>query len=155
MWMAEFCRRAGLTRDAVRFYVRLGLLNPSVDGGNRYQCFEDADVERVALVRTAQQLGFTLRQIVALSREFDAGGLNARRKLALMREQLAMLDAQAARLRAMREYVRAKIAWIENGEQGRPPFYRAAGMRSQDSARQPKAMRTAARRREPRGVSSR
>lgn len=123
MWMAEFCRRTGLTRDAVRFYVRLGLLRPAVDSRNRYQHFGEADVERVALVRTAQQLGFTLSQIVPLGREFDAGALNRRRKLALMRKQLAMLDAQAARLRAMRRHVRAKIAWIENGEHGCPPSY--------------------------------
>ena len=123
MWMAEFCRRTGLTRDAVRFYERLGLLKPVIDGSNRYRCFADADVERIALVRTARQLGFSLRQIVPLSREFDAGTLDARRKLALMREQLAMLDAQAARLQAMRRYVRAKIAWIENGEPGRAPVY--------------------------------
>ena len=35
MWMAEFCRRTGLTRDAVRFYERLGLLKPAVDRNNR------------------------------------------------------------------------------------------------------------------------
>lgn len=126
MWMAEFCRRAGLTRDAVRFYVRLGLLKPALDGSSGYQCFDHADVERAAMIRTAQLLGFTLRQIVPLSREFDAGGLGAARKLALMRQQLAMLDERAAQLQAMRRYVRAKIAWIENGEQGRPPVYAAA-----------------------------
>ena len=129
MWMAEFCKRAGLTRDAVRFYERLGLLSPVVDRSNRYRCFSDGDLERIALVRTAQQLGFSLRQIVPLSREFDAGALDSRRKLALMRDQLAMLDAQAAKLQAMRRYTRAKIAWIEGGEQGRAPVYVERGDR--------------------------
>lgn len=152
MWMAEFCRRAGLTRDAVRFYVRLGLLKPTIHPGNRYQDFGEADVERVALIRTAQRVGFTLAQIVPLSREFDAGRLDKRRRLELMRGQLAMLDAQAIRLQAMRDHVRAKIAWMENGERGVAPAYRPPEAQTGASARQRAAMRIQPR---PRAVARR
>lgn len=123
MRIAEFCRRSELTRDAVRLYVRLGLVRPAVDAGNRYQYFTSADVERVAVIRMAQQLGFTLKQIVALNREYEAGAMDTGRKLAVMRKQLQAVEAQAARIETMRAYLRAKIAWLEAGEQGEePPF---------------------------------
>lgn len=129
MLIAEFCRQAGLTRDAVRLYVKLGLLAPAVGaaGSNRYQQFCAADVERAALIRTAQQLGFTLKQIVALNREYTAGAMDRARKLAVMRGQLQAVEAKAERIDAMRQYLRAKIAWLEGGERGaEPPFCVAA-----------------------------
>lgn len=128
MLIAEFCRQAGLTRDAVRLYVKLGLITPGVgmNGSNRYQQFADTDVERAALIRTGQQLGFTLKQIVALNREYEAGAMDTGRKLAVLRSQLQAVDLQAERIRVMRKYLRAKVAWLEAGEQGAEPAFRGA-----------------------------
>jgi len=123
MLIAEFRRRTGLTRDAVRLYVKLGLLRPEVDPGNGYQCFAEADVERADMIRVAQQLGFTLKQMVPLAREHEAGRLDVKRRLAVMRTQLAMVEAQATRIAAMRKHIRAKIAWLEGGEQGDEPVF--------------------------------
>jgi DNA-binding transcriptional MerR regulator len=123
MLIAEFRRRTGLTRDAVRLYVKLGLLKPAVDPGNGYQSFAEADVGRASMIRTAQQLGFSLKQLVPLAREYEAGRLDVKRRLAVMRRQLAMIEAQAERLGAMRDYVRAKIAWMEAGEAGDEPAF--------------------------------
>jgi len=120
--IAEFRRRTGLTRDAVRLYVGLGLLRPARDPANGYQEFAEADVGRVAVIRAAQRLGFSLKQLVPLAREYEAGRMDVRRRLAVMREQLAMIGEQAARLDTMRDYVRAKIAWLEGGERGEPPL---------------------------------
>ncbi|MEO6800212.1 MAG: MerR family transcriptional regulator [Rhodanobacter sp.] len=90
MLIAEFCRQASLTRDAVRLYVKLGLITPGVGahGSNRYQQFGSSDVERAALIRVGQQLGFTLKQIAALDREYAGGAMDATRKLAVMHAQL-------------------------------------------------------------------
>lgn len=123
MLIAEFCQQSGLTRDAVRLYVRLGLVRPTVNVGNRYQHFTKADVERVALIRLGQQLGFTLKQIVELNREYEAGGMDTRRKLAVMRQQLDAVEAQAARVEVMRGYLRRKVAWLENGGLGDEPAF--------------------------------
>jgi MerR family copper efflux transcriptional regulator len=125
MLIAEFCRRADLTRDAVRLYVKLGLFTPNVghSASNRYQQFNDADLDRAAVIRTAQQLGFTLKQIVTFNREYAAGAMDVGRKLDIMRGQLQAVDVQAERIRAMRKYLRAKIAWLEGGEKGVEPVF--------------------------------
>ncbi|MBB6243332.1 MerR family transcriptional regulator [Rhodanobacter sp. MP1X3] len=125
MLIAEFCRQADLTRDAVRLYVKLGLFSPNVghSASNRYQQFSDADLDRAAVIRTAQQLGFTLKQIVTFNREYAAGAMDRGRKLAIMRDQLEAVDLKAERIRAMRKYLRAKIAWLEGGERGAEPVF--------------------------------
>ena len=125
MLIAEFCRRADLTRDAVRLYVKLRLFTPNVGNtaSNRYQQFNEADLDRAAVIRTAQQLGFTLKQIVTFNREYEAGAMDTERKLAILRGQLQAVDVQAHRIRAMRKYLRAKIAWLEGGERGVEPAF--------------------------------
>jgi len=125
MLIAEFCRRAELTRDAVRLYVKLGLLKPSsgTSGSNRYQHFHESDVERVALVKVGQQLGFTLKQIVTLNREYEAGGIDRARRLAVMQGQLAQVAEKAAQLGRLQSYLQAKVAWIQAGENGDEPSF--------------------------------
>jgi len=127
--IAEFRRRTGLSRDAVRLYVKLGLLRPAVDPGNRYQRFDEADVGRAGMIRMAQMLGFSLKQLVPLAREYEAGRMDVKRRLAVMRRQLEMIEAQAARIESMRSYVRAKIAWMEAGETGDEPVFGMSGKR--------------------------
>ena len=125
MLIAEFCRRAELTRDAVRLYVKLGLIRPSTGGAgsNRYQHFHESDVDRVALIKVGQQLGFTLKQIVTLNREYETGGIDQARRLAVMQAQLAQVDEKAAQLGKLQSYLRAKVAWIEAGERGDEPSF--------------------------------
>ena len=125
MLIAEFCRRAELTRDAVRLYVKLGLLRPNAGaaGSNRYQHFDESDVDRVALIKVGQQLGFTLKQIVTLNKEYEAGGIDQARRSAVMQGQLAQVDEKAEQLSKLQSYLRAKIAWIESGEHGNEPSF--------------------------------
>ncbi len=137
MLIQEFCRATGLGRDTVRFYVKRGLLTPTVGSapkggatngvpGNRYQVFDAAQVERARLIRAAQELGFTLAEIAALAAAYERGALSAARKAEVLRAHLAALDARAARLDALRGYLRAKLRWVEAGEQGAPPSFATA-----------------------------
>lgn len=50
------------------------------------------------------------------------------RKLAVMRNELEAVEAQAERIRVMRKYLRAKIAGLEGGERGAEPA--SCGMRT-------------------------
>ncbi len=128
MLIQEFCRATGLGRDTVRFYVKRGLLTPAVGAGpkggvpsNRYQVFDAALVERARLIRAAQGLGFTLREIAALAAAYERGGLTPRAKAEVLRAHLAALDARAERLDALRGYLAAKLRWVEAGQRGAPP----------------------------------
>lgn len=121
MLIQEFCRASGLSRDTVRFYVKHGLLRPSVAPGNRYRVFDEAQVERARLIRSAQALGFTLREISALGAAYERDGLPPARRAEVLRDQLARLDARAAQLDAVRGYLAAKLRWVEAGEAGPPP----------------------------------
>jgi MerR family copper efflux transcriptional regulator len=121
MLIAEFARTTGLSRDTVRFYVKKGLLQPDV-GSNRYQDFDAEQVDRALLIREKQSLGFTLREISALSKEF-ARGVSLQRQAQVMRDRLAVVAEQAKKLARLQEYFVAKIVWLDGGARAVPPSF--------------------------------
>ena len=124
MLISEFSRKAGLSRETVRFYVRLGLLHPLTTqkgGRNPYQQFREADLAIAELTRIGQALGLSLKEIAALMERRRKGNLPLKGRIELMRAQLAQLDDKAIELERLRAYVRAKIDWQEHGEIGPEP----------------------------------
>lgn len=114
MWISEFARRAGVSADTVRFYVRQGLLRPAVGGRgatNRYQEFSEEDVRLVGTIRVGQVLGLSLQEIQRLLVRQRAGGAGA--GLRTLREIRERLRTRAAEIAAMQAFVDAKIAWLE------------------------------------------
>jgi MerR family copper efflux transcriptional regulator len=126
MLISDFARVTGLTRDTVRFYARLGLLRPQTNGkGGRhpYSVFTDKDIQAAEVIRIAQSLGMSLKEIAALNQERREGRLTCERAVEVMSAQLIRLEAKAAELEMMLSYVRAKIDWLTHGKQGRQPDF--------------------------------
>jgi MerR family copper efflux transcriptional regulator len=124
MLISNFARRAGLTTDTVRYYVRLGLLRPETDGkggANPYQVFDAEHLLAARIIRTAQSLGMSLKEISAISQERRAGRMSKARSIEVLRAQLDRLEVKAAELAAMRTYLRAKVDWLSGGEKGPAP----------------------------------
>jgi MerR family copper efflux transcriptional regulator len=124
MLIAQFARRAGMSTDTVRYYVRLGLLRPdsSGNGGARpYQVFTAEHLLAARFIRTAQSLGMPLKEVSAISQERRSGGMSKDRSIQVLSAQLERLASKAAELAAMRAYLEAKIEWLAGGEKGPPP----------------------------------
>jgi MerR family Zn(II)-responsive transcriptional regulator of zntA len=63
MQVHELATRAAVPAHVVRYYVRLGLLRPTRDPRNKYQQFTQGDLQRLAFIRKAKRLGFTLGEV--------------------------------------------------------------------------------------------
>ena len=61
--VSELSKAAQTTPDAIRHYVRIGLLTPLRDPDTGYKLFGDKDIKKVKFIRRAKGLGFTLRDI--------------------------------------------------------------------------------------------
>ncbi|MFF2626365.1 MerR family transcriptional regulator [Kitasatospora griseola] len=101
MRIGELAERAGLSRDAVRFYERTGLLTARRPP-NGYRDFPPEAVPWLRYVRTAQALGFALAEIARTGAEPDGAPDAAERLSALLREKIALIDARTAELAALR-----------------------------------------------------
>ena len=59
----ELSKATQTSPDAIRHYVRIGLLAPSRDPVTGYKLFSDFDIKKTKFIRRAKGLGFTLRDI--------------------------------------------------------------------------------------------
>ena len=57
----------------VRYYVRIGLIQPVGQQENGYRLFAEQDATRLRFIRMAKQLGFTLNEIRQITGHADKG----------------------------------------------------------------------------------
>ena len=150
MLIAEFARATGLSRETIRFYVKKRLLRPGIRS-NRYQDFDAEQVDRALLIREHQALGFTLREIAALSEEFSRG-ISVQRQAQVMRKRLAAIEQQTAKLQRLRRYSVAKIAWLDGGAISKPPSFAKFVSEPRDSSGEARRQPLKARRQAPHRV---
>ena len=73
MTVTELARRAGVTANTVRHYTRSGLLAPTRDKSNGYNCYSNGDLARLLFIRKARQLGFSLGDVSDILKESSHG----------------------------------------------------------------------------------
>ena len=107
MLIGELVERSGLTKDTIRFYEKKGLI--TLDGKNRrdnnYKEYSEQILEKLALIRSLKDLGFTLNEIdtfLALWRDEDASCKNLKytleNKILVVNEQMLRLAQLKSRL---------------------------------------------------------
>ena len=124
--IAAFARESKLSVDAVRLYVRRGLLHPEIGikGGSRpYQIFSALDLEKARIIRAGQALGLSLKEIGAFisKRTFDEKEDDV--VIAFLTEQRDRLTGRISELKKLVSFVDAKIAWLKNPSAGPSPPY--------------------------------
>lgn len=100
--IGELSRRTGCNVETVRYYERIGLMPPAPRTAGRYRLYDEANVRRLAFVRRARELGFTLtdvRTLLALASGQSDGPCFQARELATA--HLVAVRAKIADLRAM------------------------------------------------------
>ena len=101
MRIGELATASGLTRDALRYYERQGLLPRSrrTDGG--FRLYDGSAVDRVRFIKQAQSHGLSLREIRDLvSHQSDAGRTRCRHVRNLLAHKLEQLETRRAELDA-------------------------------------------------------
>ena len=69
----ELAKRADAPAHVVRYYTRIGLLEPVAQRDNGYRLFAPTDAARLRFIRLAKQLGFTLTEIREITRHAERG----------------------------------------------------------------------------------
>ncbi|SFO17129.1 DNA-binding transcriptional regulator, MerR family [Geodermatophilus obscurus] len=100
--VAELAAAVGVAPDTVRYYERTGLLHPPSRTPAGYRTYGDDAVERLRFIQGAQRLGLRLADIRALLAVRDTGTCPCEPAEDLLRRRLAEVDAEIARLVALR-----------------------------------------------------
>ncbi|MDH6217281.1 MerR family transcriptional regulator [Streptomyces pseudovenezuelae] len=108
MRIGELAAQAGMTRDTIRFYEKVGL----VEGRrlpNGYRDFPPETVAWLQYVRTAQALGFSLSEIARNGERLREAPDDAAELSALFEEKIQVIDARIAELTSLRADLATRV----------------------------------------------
>ncbi|MEO7223673.1 MAG: MerR family transcriptional regulator [Devosia sp.] len=111
MQIGELSARSGLSRDALRFYEKRGLIRAH-RRPNGYRHYHEGTLFLLDYMRTAQRLGFTLAEIQAELPALQVAGLTTARVEAILRGKVADIDARIADLQKLRDDLAGRLAEV-------------------------------------------
>lgn len=109
MTVIEVEAATGVSADAVRWYVRKGLLRPRRNSRNGYYEFGSVDVRELAFIGRAKRLGFTLveiRRILEQSRRHESPCPEVRE---IVKRRSVEVEAQIEALAGMERHMRRAL----------------------------------------------
>ncbi len=101
-------RRSGLPAKTIRYYEDIGLISPA-RASNGYRDYSSDDVHRLAFLRRARGLGFSIedcRQLMALYRDKSRASHDVRE---LAKNHVAAIEEKVRELQSMRATLQTLI----------------------------------------------
>ena len=108
MRIGQLAEATGLSRDALRFYEKRGLLT-SQRSSNGYRSYPAEAADWLRYVRTAQSLGFTLAEIEADLPLMAAGDASAESLRDALRRKLDDITRRVEGLTALRDELSRRL----------------------------------------------
>lgn len=115
--IGELSKRTNCNIETIRYYERIALLRAPARSAGRYRVYDNGDVRRLAFIRRARELGFTLeevRTLLALSANDDQATCANVRELA--ESHLDDVRAKIVDLRAMERVLADAVRRCGTGE---------------------------------------
>jgi MerR family redox-sensitive transcriptional activator SoxR len=107
--IGEVAKQAGLRASAVRYYEDVGVL-PRASRVRVQRRYDETVLARLAVIRLAQEVGFSVAEIRALVDGFDTAGVAPERWQEMARRKMADVDALLQRAERMKLLLEASLA---------------------------------------------
>ena len=103
--ISEIGKKVGLRASAIRYYEQIGILEPAhrVSGQRRY---DDRVLYRLAVLRRAQEAGFSLDEIRQLFFGFSHSTPISQRWKRIAERKMVELDARIEQIQSMRKLLK-------------------------------------------------
>jgi MerR family transcriptional regulator, copper efflux regulator len=103
LYIGELSRQTGIPTQTIRYYERLGLLNPPQRTESQYRVYSEEDVERLQFILKAKRFKLSLDEIKKLIDIRVSGILPCADLKVMVKKHLDELDYQIQEMAALRE----------------------------------------------------
>ncbi|MUL38507.1 heavy metal-responsive transcriptional regulator [Gloeocapsopsis dulcis] len=126
MFIGELSDRVALPTQTIRYYERLGLLNPPERTESQYRIYSEEAVERLQFIQKAKLYGLSLDEIKQLIELRDEGVLPCANLKAMVKKHLNELDYHIQEMLVFRQELANRYEQIDTLLSGSSPAPREA-----------------------------
>lgn len=116
MRIGELAQKAGVTPRTIRYYEKLGLLNPSEREGVGFRYYTETELARLQKIDCLKALGLTLEEVGSVIDLYfeESTGLRGKQKvLSILQSHLKETDEKIEALTQFRLDLQANISKIQ------------------------------------------
>ncbi|HWA84360.1 MAG TPA: heavy metal-responsive transcriptional regulator [Fimbriimonadaceae bacterium] len=116
----ELARRAGISKDTLRHYERVGVLDSPRRTDSGYRLYPESALRRVRIVRSALSLGISLCDLADIFAMRSSGQPPCEEVRRLAGKRLASVEKQIAALTALRDQLKDLLQDWDRRLENRP-----------------------------------
>ena len=119
MLISELSRQTGVSIHTIRFYENKGLIqgaeNKSVKTNN-YKSYDESHIERIGIIKEAQEAGLTLSEIKTMLEKWYSGNFHKEEQLQFFDLKINEIESKIKQLKPMQKRLQEVKKSIEKGE---------------------------------------
>ena len=115
MKIGDAAERSGLPAKTIRYYEEIALIDPA-RSANGYRDYAEKDVHRLAFLRRARGLGFSVEECRSLLSLYDDDGRASADVKRIALAKIGEIDAKLAELKSLRDTL-ARLAATCHGDE--------------------------------------
>lgn len=108
--ISQLALAAGVPTTTIRYYERIGLVQPEDRSTGNYRLYSDESLRRLKFIRAAQAIGFKLDDVKAMLCMPDSSAVSCREVQSLIEERLAEVAQRLKDLRHVQKVLKTALA---------------------------------------------
>lgn len=117
--IGEVSKLSGIGIEALRFYEKSGLLARPARTMSGYRLYDRGVLDRLAFIKRAQMLGFSLEEVKQIIAENESGQSPCRHVREIVRRRLNELDERMAQMKLYRKELAQALEQWEKVEEAK------------------------------------
>ena len=107
--ISQLAKSADIPTTTVRYYERIGLVEPEDRSHGNYRLYSDESLRKVKFIRAAQAIGFTLDDVKALLSDDSGGTPQCGNVQGLIEDRLTDIEERLKDLRHVRRVLKLAL----------------------------------------------
>ncbi|MDF5753290.1 MerR family transcriptional regulator [Spongiactinospora sp. TRM90649] len=108
---AQAVERTGFSLDTLRYYERIGLLEPVTRNAAGQRRFSERDIGWLGMVRCLRDTGMPIAEMLRFAKLTRAGDHTITDRVAVLAEHDRRVEAEIGNLRDQQRAIQSKISW--------------------------------------------
>lgn len=108
MLIGELSKKLSLSRDTIRFYEKLNLIQPLIRN-NGYKDYSQQDLQQLQLIQVAKNLGFTLTEIKQIIDLVNISDIPVDQFQTILQDKLSMIQDKIFQLKNIQHLLESLI----------------------------------------------